>query len=456
MTSIPEIIRELRADNGSNYKMDVLRKHKDNKLLQRVLKMTYDKVDYTYGISVATIDEGCIERRAEGMYDQIPLFFALDTTLEKLASRELTGNAAREKIEQVMLSMWSEEARVLYGILNRDLRINMGRSNINKVFKNLIVKPVYMRCGLFNEKTKSKINPRGAIVQLKADGTYRQATVENGEVSFISRSGEQYEYPRLSEIMVDFPDGHYIGELTVWRDGTLLGRAEGNGLINSDNPPHEDIIFELWDYVTLEEYTGAANKVKGTTPYHERYAQVMEITSAVEPINDVLHVRPILSYEVNSFAEALQRCADWMTAGYEGAILKDRDAIFRDGTSPQQLKLKLEIDVDVRITGFKEGTPGSRRAATFGAMTFETDDGMIRGRTSGFTDAQLADFNNRREELIGQIMTVTCNDITRGRDNDYYALSHPRFIELRSDKTETDTLERALETKEMAMDVGEK
>ena len=144
-----------------------------------------------------------------------------------------------------------------------------------------------------------------------------------------------------------------------------------------------------------------------------------------------------------------------MTAGYEGAILKDRDAIFRDGTSPQQLKLKLEIDVDVRITGFKEGTPGTKREATFGAMTFETDDGQIKGRTSGFTDAQLEDFNSRREELIGQIMTVTCNDITKGRDNDYHALSHPRFIELRNDKTDTDTLERALETKEMAMAVGE-
>ena len=56
--------------------------------------------------------------------------------------------------------------------------------------------------------------------------------------------------------------------------------------------------------------------------------------------------------------------------------------------------------------------------------------------------------------MIGQIMAVTCNDITKGRDNDYYALSHPRFDEIRTDKTETDTLERALENKEMAMAVG--
>jgi hypothetical protein len=83
-------------------------------------------------------------------------------------------------------------------------------------------------------------------------------------------------------------------------------------------------------------------------------------------------------------------------------------------------------------------------------MLFGTDDGMIKGRTSGFTDEQLLDFNSRREEMIGKIMTVRCNDITRGRSNEHYALSHPRFTEIRSDKTETDTLERALETKDMA------
>jgi len=79
---------------------------------------------------------------------------------------------------------------------------------------------------------------------------------------------------------------------------------------------------------------------------------------------------------------------------------------------------------------------------------------MIRGRTSGFSDAQLADFNNRREEMIGKIITVQCNDLTKGRSNEHYALSHPRFIEVRDDKTETDTLERALEIKKMAMDLS--
>jgi len=48
--SIAEIIEELNLENGSNYKLKILQKHKENLLLQRVLKMTYDGVKYNYFI----------------------------------------------------------------------------------------------------------------------------------------------------------------------------------------------------------------------------------------------------------------------------------------------------------------------------------------------------------------------------------------------------------------------
>lgn len=49
-SGIPEIIEELNIENGNLYKMGVLKKYSDNELLKRVLKMTYDKTTYTYGV----------------------------------------------------------------------------------------------------------------------------------------------------------------------------------------------------------------------------------------------------------------------------------------------------------------------------------------------------------------------------------------------------------------------
>jgi len=454
--TIHAIIEELNADNGANHKMDVLRKHADSDLLKRVLKMTYDKATFTYGVTM---------KNALFEYDPmsvksgtLTLEQALNVLQSRFATRSVTGHAALKLLGELHNGLEDKDAVVFTKIVDRDLRINMGRSNINKVFKGLIVKPVYMRCGTYNEKTAKKFNMDRAIVQLKADGTYREFNVENGRVTCISRQGEEYHYPEINAELVRQPlSAVYFGELTVYRDGKLLDRATGNGLLRKDDFPENcKVVFDCWDCVGQKEYNNAIAKIKGTVPYDKRFQIVQRLFAPfnTDPLKNP--VRAIESRSVNSMAEALSYTAEVMNRGLEGTIIKERGAIFRDGTSLQQLKLKLEIDVDVRVTGFLEGTPGTVREKTFGSMLFETDDGLIKGRTSGFTNAQLEDFNSRRDWCVGKIITVTCNDITKGRDNDHHALSHPRFIEFRDeDKSETDTLARAMDHKSMAMMVDQ-
>jgi hypothetical protein len=443
--TIFDIIQELNQENGSNYKLSVLRKYSKHEQLKRVLQMTYDRVQYTYGLS--------LKHWITNQYlnDQIfdtnkPVVYTLDQTLDfmssQLATRNVTGNEAIARMHEQFLGLSFEDTIVATRVLNRDLRINLGRTQINKIFPDLIVKPCYMRCGIFGAKTSKDIR-FPAYIQLKADGTYREAFVSNGKVEFVSRSGESYVYPLLEEELSTVPDGYYTGELLV---RGVTNRSESNGLINSDDVPHESVEFHVWDYITPTEYLNAHVKITNKIPYKTRFAELSQIIQKLDSSKIFL----IESHEVETLDQALAITSRWMEQDFEGGVLKDKNGLFKNGTSKHQLKLKLEIDVDVRVTAFQEGTPGTIRERTFGALLFETDDGMIRGRTSGFTDDQLHDFNSRREEIVGKIITVRCNDLTRARDNDYYALSHPRFIELRNDKTETDTLQRALDTKNMA------
>ena len=438
---IHDIIDELNANNGANHKVAVLKKHKDNALLQRVLKMTYDKVVYRYYVTMNHWNKS---------QESFPVVDAPSYTLEKaldflehiLAKRVMTGNDAIEALDKIFRSMETKERNILIKIINRDLRINCGRTQINKVFGDLITKPVYMRCGVFTNKTSKDIK-FPAFIQLKADGTYREMQIQSGKAEFLSRSGEQYEYT-MDYPFDNLPDGHYMGEMLV--AGTQ-NRAESNGLLNSDNPPMDRIVFYVWDYVTPEEYADALRKVKNTTPYKDRLEQLKGIVAEANHAQ----LKMIDSHLVNNIQEAFEKVTGWMEQDLEGGILKDVNGVFKDGTSKHQLKMKLEMSLEVRVTGFKEGRIGTKRENTFGAMMFETDDGQIKGATSGFSDEQLEKINSDRDSYIGKIITVSCNDITKGRDNDYYALSHPRFEEVRNDKTETDTLERALEIKQMAM-----
>lgn len=439
--TIPDIINEINQENGSIYKMGVLRKYQDNELLKKVLKMAYDKVTFTFGITMKNISYKP-ELNYAGPWPEkiVTLKQALDYIEQNFVTRKFTGNEAKYELTFTLESLQKDDAKVLEGIINRDLRINMGRTQINKVFKNLIVKPPYMRCGIYSDKTSKKIS-YPAFCQIKLDGTYRAVTVDNGEVTINTRSGETSNFPLLEKVFQTYPDGVYIGEMLI--DG-ITNRAESNGLINSDHPPHDKVYIVLWDFITLDEYSRPKDK-KNKTLYKKRYEALRAIVS-----EDDGKVHLVESVVVRSAKHALGYVSTWMKEGFEGGILKDPNNIFIDHTSPTQLKLKLEIDADVRITGFIEGTPGTKRAKTFGAITFETDDHKVKGSTSGFTDIQLEDFNSRREDLIGKVMAVQFNDITKGRDNDYYALSHPRFIEVRNDKTSTDTLERIQEYKEMA------
>lgn len=440
--SIHQILAELNENNSTNHKLEVLKKYKDDKLLKRVLELTYDKVRYTYGVSLEQIEKF----KPETVEIPINLEFAMASLVHELSTRERTGHAALQLAANLIGNLGEEDAGVLKKIINRDLRINVGKTQINKVFKGLITKPVYMRCDVFGKKTAKNIS-FPALVQLKADGTYREFSVDNGQVNARSRSGEEYEYPVIAKTLAGFPDGVYVGELTV---NGIHDRAQGNGLINSDNPPHDDIILETWDYITHEEYQQAGWKDRKNpckTRYYDRFKKLLDIVKSSDNVK-------IIPFEwVPSLEIALSRCSHWMDQGYEGAILKDYDGVFKDGTSKHQLKLKLEIDAEMRITGFTEGRPGTKREETFGAMTFENDEGTIKGQTSGFSDAQLEDFNSRREELIGKVITVQFNDLSKAKGHDYYALSHPRFIEIREDKDETDTLDKVFKLREMAINL---
>ena len=427
-----KILQELNESNSTNYKKEVLNKYKDNKELQNLLKMTYCKVSYTYGISLKNVD------RPSKYNNTLSLQEALKMLLN-LSNRTYTGNNARSYLDGILSSLNEDNSNIILKVIDRDLKIGIGRTEINKVWKDLVVKFPYMRCGIYTQKTAKKIK-YPSFLQIKADGLFQQVIVQAGEVSFISRSGEERHFPILEEYFKDFKEGVYIGEMLVQN---ISDRSKGNGLINSSIPPHDDVYIQLWDYVTLDEYSRPKDK-SNKTLYVDRFKELNDT------IVENKHIKLIPTITVHTLDEVIEQTSKWMKDGLEGAILKDYSNIFIDHTSPTQLKLKISFEIDVKITGFIEGKKGTSREETFGSITFETLDGKLKGSVSGFKDKELKDFNSRREELIGRIIEVQANDITKSRDKDTYALSHPRFIELREDKFEADTTERAFEMLEMA------
>jgi hypothetical protein len=475
---INEILNELNENNGANYKLEVLKKHRDNELLKRVLKMTYDKVQYTFGVTMKNVIAGSSKNTQT-------LEWALDILENKINTREVTGNAAISLVENILEQLSESDRIVFEKILGRDLKINCGRTQINKVFKDLITKQLYCRCDIYGKKTANNIDfTNGAVIEKKSDGTFKETTVSE-TVDIVSRSGEQYIMKKFESIFSEATKGVYIGEMTVELDDKLyekiipllrkknpkkaeeieekyargwkiLDRSTGNGLINSLDIPEDNITYELWDFIPFEEYRIASakdKKNKSKMPYAERFELLKE---NVKKINNS-QVQVIEHYIVQDLKEALSHVTNWMNLGYEGGVLKDWSMIFEDGTSKKQLKLKLEIELDLRILEFVEGNKGSKNEEYFSAIVIGNDEGTIRTQigVTTMTEETRNWFHENRENVIGEIMEVLCNDITIGSGKEQYALSHGRYIQMRTgEKTETDTLERAFQAKEMAMLLG--
>lgn len=427
-----EVLNLLKNTNSSKEKLLILNNNKNNQELFNILKYTYDKIDYTYGVTSETVLSYDTDKTTSD---------GLNDVLSKLSGREVTGHKALEYARSYYNTLDDQHKKLFLHIIDRDLKIGVSEKTLNKVWKGMIPKPNYCRCDLLSEKTLKKFTFPG-YVQLKCDGTYREAYVHNGSVSFKTRSGEPYQNPILSEIMKDLPNGYYTGEFTIGRaDEPDMNRAEANGLINSDNPPYDRIHYTVWDYLTDDEYC-----LKSTRQYCERLAC---LESAVTKLNNcLLHVVP--TCKVNNIDEALSIVSEWMKKGLEGGVLKSLNMKFKNGTSNEQLKIKLKVDADLKCVGFLKGTKGTKYENKNKVILFESSDGLVKGQCSGMTDAMVDQVTLNEHKYINTIVSIEFNDLSKSQDNDYYALLHPRFVEFRTDKDTADDLNTIVELRNMA------
>lgn len=442
-----KVINQLTNTSSTNDKLAILKANKENALLKRLLSLTYDKVRYNFFLTPKNLNNLSTTNPQSPTCDLIDV---LNVYEFKLNTRKFTGHAARDLVTNKLQCLNNAQLNIALMVLNRDLRIGVNKKTINKVWDKLIIKPPYMRCTPLNKKTVKKIQ-FPAIAQLKADGMFCYAMVNNGVCKFESRSGEEYFFPVLEKEFEKLPDGVYSGELLVHG---IEDRESSNGLIVSDLPPQDEIYMSVWSVVGFDEFYGKTDD----DFFPADYAATLKVLNSLITLNESIDkskINVIDTYEVNSLQELFDLTSKIMKQGLEGTILKDKRLTFKDGTSTLQLKLKLSIELEMRVTGFIEGKKGTDREHTFGSLTYSNDEGTIKGSVaSGLTHSQLKMINSDRQSYIGKVITVKCNDISKSLQKEEYALSHPRFVEFRDDKDATDTLENAFLIRDSAFDLS--
>ena len=430
-----DILNELAATSSRNDKIAILRKYESNALFKRVVWLALHPRIQFY---IRKIPDYNAEE-----FGPIQLEWALDQ-LMRFNSRELTGKSAIDWLSYTLSHLTAANAEVISRILAKDLKCGVDDSSVNKAWPKFIPEYPYMRCSLSKDAKFEKWPwKKGILSQIKADGMFCNINHDpDGNVSLVSRSGSTMPsepFVALHEEIKKFlpTNTQTHGELLVMKNGSVLPREIGNGILTSvlkggSFEADETPVLLVWDQIAF----GADSDSR---PYVDRYValrdQVQKSTLCAMIETRVVH----------TLDEAYAHYSEMLALGLEGTILKNPEGMWKDGTSKDQVKLKLEVDVDLLITGFTAGK--GKNESTFGSITCQSSDGQLVVNVSGFKDKKERGLLTRqqiwdkKDQFIGTIMAVRANAIMPPtKSNPLYSLFLPRFTEFRSDKTEADSL----------------
>lgn len=429
--NILEILELIGSDTKKSHKLAVVKQHQNNQQFQLVLKLALDPYINFYVKKIP-------DHKPTGTQT---LDWAL-AELARLSSREFTGNAAIEHLRSILNGVSADDAVVVSRIIGKDLRCGMAEATVNAVFGDFIPTYPCLLASPYDDKNIKKIR-FPAISQLKADGVRANAVIENGLVSLYGRSGRYFDL--LSALNTDLhrlvdllPEKNVVldGELVVVdKNGQLLDRKTGNGIINKANKgtismaEAKHVRFQLWDVIPLEDF----RRRRGTQPYHQRFST---LKAAVEALGSNAGISLIPTRIVENIDEAIAHFDEMISSGCEGVILKNQDSIWEDTRSRDLVKMKAEKSADLEIIGYNPGT--GQYLGQVGSLITASSDRRVVASISGFSQKLRREITENINNLIGTIAEVMYNERISSKGSDVDSLFLPRFSELRTDKTVAD------------------
>ena len=346
----------------------------------------------------------------------------LFTLLDKLANRDVTGNAAR-----VLLDSHAEaNGDLIKLICNKDLCCGVAASIINKAIPKLI--PVF-KVQLAKEVPLTTLN-YPMLAQLKYDGVRVIMTYNDGKAEFRTRNGKIINVPGLVNIFEGRQFEHNFvldGEFTL-ATGKSYERTSVSGMINSalhgGTLDYTKVVFNVFDYLAIEDFYTQSCDVN----YKDRLILASEL---VKQFNT-----PCISLVRSQIVKSVEQANDYYAKvsgeGFEGIILKREDHLYTFKRSKDWVKVKAIKTADLIVKEFKEGT--GKYEGMIGALICEgtVEDKVVKVNVgSGLTDSDRTLSSNIQH---GSIIEIKYNEVIPNAAKDGYTLFLPRFVCVRHDK----------------------
>ena len=310
----------------------------------------------------------------------------------------------------------------------------MVKQKFKKVNKDFTI-PVF-KCMLAHDSANHEKKLVGEkLLDYKLDGVRVLAIydIEADSVTMYSRNGKQFiNFGHIEKEIVDTLASKFTESMVL--DGEMVSssfQALMKQVHRKDNVEATDAKFALFDVLTLKEFMQGESELG----CWDRHLQLQDLLADAKEDSNMFVVDKV---ECNFDTEEGQKTFKEYNAmaiekGFEGIMIKDRNAVYECKRSHYMLKAKPFIEVSLEVKSTEEGT--GRNTGKLGALICEgTDDGkFIRVNVgSGLSDTNRDEFWASKDKLIGQIVEVRADAITKNQEADNeWSLRFPRFLRFR-------------------------
>jgi hypothetical protein len=443
---ISRILDQLAEAKGKE-KVQGLQRHVDDPDFRIFVQMCLD-ADRQYYINKLPV----LARNGDG--DS----YSFQEALEILGALCVKGSATNtDKSVVAAIAQQSPEALgVVTCMLKKDLRCGVGEKQIIAVDPEWIFVVPYCRCS--KEDKLGRID-YPAIVQKKADGGFAYGFEEPHARTgkhFLTRNGSGFDLagvvePQVCELsrrireQIDYTEGIVtIGELVFkGEDGKHLDRKTSNGHLSrflsgtGTRALAETVEYVLWGWLPRSHFDSWSSDIE--------YEDVFNVLRCALVPGTLANISLIESEKVDHEQGARDFFRGMRGLGYEGAILKDRQATWSWGTSTEMIKLKNAAEAEFRIIDAYEGE--GKYKGMLGGIVIGSEEGKILTRCgSGFSDEERGRGVQWWRDRAGGIVTVRFIEVIDDKPlRETKCLSNPSFVETRfNEKTVADTLSYCL------------
>ena len=444
------IVHSLQKATGTNEKKEILQSNKSNEALKEYLKWTLCP-SVTTGIGKKTLDSVNVDSQAlNSCISKEEEFESMIGLAITLSERGYTGQSAVDKICWWMSEVGEESRELFKYLVLKDIRAKVNVSIVNSVWPDLLVDIPYQRCSLLSDKIISKsFEGKQFYSQLKLDGMFAVLVNNGGSLSMYSRNGSKFPDWVSKHLICDSSEKDYAieGELVVKQYGNMLDRKKSNGILNSilsggELPDGARLQMIAWNMLPYNDWkAGKTNK---------EYVECFNDLDNFLLRNETL-IRLVESYKISNLEDALNLNNLRMARGEEGSVIKTLTHKWKNGTSTECVKLKLEASVDLLWVDSIEGE--GKAEGMLGAMCLESSCGKLKVNVgTGFTDKERTDlWHNKRH---GSVVEVIANDTITNKKDSSLSLFLPRYVGIRGDKDVADSADRCIEIFESAKKGG--